>query len=315
MRDGTIVLLVTDQQPGPVDDACLPILLGEEGERRSIVAITVDSSAEELIDACIGHQNGYPADVNIVDVGNIMRSKAAVGGVPAQNVIHGVDDVQDLKSIRTRVEEYLTEPVPDDGDTRTVYLDSLSALLDQVGGKPTFEFIEDVRDSIYLSGSVGFVRAYQGDLSRYTFDVLSGLFDAVLVHGQGEEQESWSVVSQRTDIDDVQAPTIDVRFKLLAKRRRRLLLHRLSSADGPVKTTELARDVIDAAGSKDDEDPEKAFKRAYTGLIHTSLPMLEEHDMVSIDAAREEVRLGEAAERLEPLLALTARGDLLGNPG
>jgi hypothetical protein len=314
VRNGMIGLLVRDQQAGPVDDACLPILLGKEPNRRTIVAVTVDGSAEELIDACIGHQDRYPANMRIVDVGNSMRSMPGGTAAPAQNVIHGVADVQDLASIRSRVRELVTEPVPS-GEVRTVYLDSLCALLNQVGAKATFNFIEDIRDLLNLSGSVGFVRAYQGDLSRYNFEVLSDLFDVMLVHGQGEESESWSAMSRRTAIDDVQTPTIDIRFKLLSDRRRRLLLHILSSADGPVKKTELASKLIDAAGINDDEEYEIMFKRIYTELVHINLPMLEDHNVISVDAVRGEVRLGEAAERLMPLLSQTVKGDLLEKRG
>ncbi len=256
--------------------------------------------------------------MNVVDVGTGMRSVAAgrAAPTPSPNVIQSIGDARDLASIRARVEALVIEPVPP-GERRFVYLDSATGLFEQAGLRAGLDFVAALRDLTRRTGAIAFVRADRQAHSRYTFDVLSSLVDVTLAHSLEEAVEAWSVPSGRTAIAEAEAeagataPRVDDRYGLLSARTRRLALHFLHAADGSMAMADLARAIADADPSGADGDPDTAFRRIYTGLVHVHLPVLEDHGVVSVDAG-DEIRLEEAAGRLEPLLALTARGDLLG---
>lgn len=309
VNGGTLVLLLTDRRSGTVDEACVQLLSGDEASRRTVVAVTVDGSAEAFVDAWFEHASGKRTDLNVVDVGTNMRSVTAEpdDATTSANVIRGVADVRDLDSVRTQLEQCLTEPVGP-SQTGVVYLDSVTALLEQVGPRATFDFLADVRDLVEMTEFVAFVRAVHQAQRRYPIDVLRSLFDVTLTFGPDEG--AWSVRSQPTAIDDASGPGIDDLFKLLSVRRRRLVLHFLRAADGPMATAELATRIA-AAPTGGDEDDGREMERIHTGLVHVQLPMLEDYGVVSVEAGGDEIRLGPTAERLEPLLALTMRNDLL----
>lgn len=97
----------------------------------------------------------------------------------------------------------------------------------------------------------------------------------------------------RTDSD---RPSIDLEadevYRLLAKRRRRLLLVALDDhPDERVSLSELARDVAAQEESTIAGDaPRKEYNVTYVALYQSHVPVLSEHDVVEWDSDRSVLR-------------------------
>ena len=103
------------------------------------------------------------------------------------------------------------------------------------------------------------------------------------------------IPNRRTDYDHT---ALDLRedeiYRILAKRRRRLLLIALNEhPDGLVSVTELARDVA-ARGSPsiDSDTSRKEYNATYVALYQSHIPVLAEHDVVEWDSNRSVVGAG-----------------------
>lgn len=317
VRAGSTILVLSPRSDGSVDEACLRLLAGDEPRRRNVVALTFDRSAEVFIDAWIDHVGVKPADMSIVDVGADARSVAAGSAAPSasRNVVRSVGDTRDLATIRRHVEELLTEPTASD-ETRLFYLDSLTAVLREVGLQAALDFLDDVGGLVGRTECVGFVRADRSVHSDHTINVTGTLVDTILEFEEEGGMGSWSIEGGRCAVEGFDesgsTSSIDGLFELLSDRRRRLALHCLSEAEEPLAPLDIATRIAGIEPPGNDSPQNEALERIYTGLVHVHLPKLEAHGVVSVDADGEAIRLGESAERLEPLLAIAVTGDLHG---
>lgn len=311
VRGGTAVLLLVPEFDA-ADAACLRLLVGDESPADRLVAVTVDGSGEAFVDAWVDRAGTDRTALRVVDVSTGMRSVTAGQATPsaAQNVIQSIEDERDLDSIRACVESLVGEPAGS-GDPRTIYLDSLDALLEEAGSRATFDLVDDLSALARLADGIAFVRVDPSDRTRHTIRTLASLFDVTLRLEPDGRDATWTVQPARSTLDDhvdATPPDLDELFRLLSVRHRRLALHRLLETDGPVSATDLAAWIADIDAS----DADLAVQRIYTGLVHVHLPMLEEHDVISMDDDGDTVRLRPTADRLGQLLALSAKGDLLG---
>jgi DNA-binding transcriptional ArsR family regulator len=96
---------------------------------------------------------------------------------------------------------------------------------------------------------------------------------------------------------DDETASLDVTFDVLRNRRRRLVLRRLRSAEGPTDIGDLAEHV---AGVENGIDPAKLNsqqrKRVYISLYQSHLPKLDEAGAVRFDQDRGTISLAEEAD-------------------
>lgn len=314
VRAGSTTLLFPPGSEEAADEACLRLLGGDAPQRREVVALTTARSAQSFIDSWIDHVGVRPADVSVVDVGTDARSVGAEAAdrSPSRNVVRPVGDLGDLDVICTHLEELLAEPTGADA-TRLFYLDSLSTEFREVGLAATIGFLLEVVDLVRLTGSYGFVRVDPSAHSGHAIEAMTTLADVMLGADAGGR---WTIRTGRravTGLDggDAALPLDDL-FELLADRRRRLVVHYLCEAEGPMAPLALARRIARAERPGEEPPRDEALKRIYTGLVHVHLPKLDEHGVVSVDADDGSIRLGDATEHLQPLLALTVTDDLKG---
>lgn len=109
------------------------------------------------------------------------------------------------------------------------------------------------------------------------------------------------IPNRRTDLDRA---ALDLReevvYRILAKRRRRLLLVALDEhPDEVVSLTELAREVAaQDSVSIDSDTPEKEYNATYVALYQSHIPVLAEHDVVEWDSDRSVVGAGPSVPAL-----------------
>ncbi|WP_458189313.1 DUF7344 domain-containing protein [Haladaptatus sp. NG-WS-4] len=97
--------------------------------------------------------------------------------------------------------------------------------------------------------------------------------------------------------------TQDVAFQLLSNQLRRHIMHYLLQQDGPVSLHELSKRL--AAWENDvsfDEVTYKQLMRVYTAIRQSHLPKMDDGGIVEFDSNAGEVRLTEAATKLEVYL-------------
>lgn len=311
VSEGCSVLLVSPQSATAVDERCLQLLSGDGPGRRGVVAVTIEHSASALIDGWIEHAGPPPTDLRVVDVGTGVRSVGTEPEHPSRsrNVIRSVEDPGDLAAIRATVRDLVAEPGPTE-ETEVVYLDSLAPVLEAAGRRATFRLVDDLGRLAKESRAVTVVRVDREARSRHTVAVLSGLVDVVLDRELSRGDGRWTVTSGRPSVDAERLLDPDDLFDVLSARPRRLALCHLLETDGPTAAVELAAAVADLDGSADELAETAAFQRTYAGLVHVHLPKLEAHGLVSVDADGGSIRLRRSPERLERLLAITARDDL-----
>lgn len=305
-----MVLLLSSELTGTVDEACFELVSGEDPGRRNVVAVTVDRSADSFIDGWLGA--GGSTDIRVLDVGTCTRSAVPrhADSTATQNVIQSVETGEDLSSILARIDVLVSEPVPA-GEQRVVYVDSISDLLEYEGLGATLDFCDELGDLVRPHEfTTAVVRAGRHRHSRYQIVALSQRFDVTLSLDPEGAAGTWAIPSWCTghDIDGTRsaALSVDDLYGLLSDRRCRLALHALYETDDSLSTIELATEMA----RLERPEADRPLSRMYTGLVHVHLPKLESYGVVSVDADGEAIRLQPLAQRLEPMLALTVRSDL-----
>ncbi|MFB6129900.1 MAG: hypothetical protein ABEJ28_03655 [Salinigranum sp.] len=110
----------------------------------------------------------------------------------------------------------------------------------------------------------------------------------------------------RTDRDSSQ---LDDLLGVLAESRRRVLLTRLSEADGPVPLATLARGVARAESDGSGEVSTDAVQQVYLTLYHVHVPKLAAAALVRFDEERNAVAPGPAFQRGISVLSAVASSD------
>lgn len=178
-----ILVLVPSMAAGE-EDLCMDLLTIEEPEDANVLAVDLTHTPDDRIAAWDEHVGVRPAALQLVSVGDTVRSTAAASATPDPPV-DIVADPGDLTGIGMAVTKYLERWADD--DARAVFcLHSLSALLQYADLERAFQFLH------VLSGrfdAIDAVAHYHMDPSAHderTVNTIASLFDAVVEYRDGE---------------------------------------------------------------------------------------------------------------------------------
>ncbi|WP_227374043.1 DUF7504 family protein [Haladaptatus halobius] len=267
-------------------------------EADSVIAVTYDQTADSFLRTWRSRVGTIPEYVRIVDVHQTMRSVASAPTrqTGVRNVVRTVQRPDDLTAVRDAVTSALAEA----GDETVLVFDSLTTLFEHVSLAEMVTFFDTVSTRLADADASGYFYLETRAHDPPTIATLRVLADDTFeLINNGVE---WCTRSLENRTGD--CPPLDALFDSLRVRLRRDALRYLLRSAEPVDVDELAS-VVARLGPGDGETTRNQHRRYYTSLYQLHLPKLADAGLIRHDETTRQVSACEAAQWVEPFLALS----------
>jgi DNA-binding transcriptional ArsR family regulator len=265
---------------GPLFD-----LLPDDGPT-DLLAVTHEQS-QQFLHAWRDRIDRRPRNVGVVSVGEQMRSTASASVPQRTNrpVLRGVPDPTDVEEMRETATQFLDAWSA--GGRTVAYVDSVTALVDELGVERAVEFVETVQRTLDRHDASGYFCLTPAVHDRSVVREIAALFDTVV-----------ECVNNAAEVDA--EPSVSDCFEAISNARRRQALAALSDGEEQ-SVTELA----DSVAARTDADPE----RVHLSLLNVHLPKLADLGLVAYDREDERVAAGHHYEWVVPYLRKATSSD------
>lgn len=176
-EDAANVLVLGTPGDRATEEACVDLLTVGPAGRTDLLFVTVTEPARARIDAWRGRAGDQPAKVGVVSVDERGRSTART---PADDFsVQTVGEPGDLTGLGIAVTEYLSE-WHDDGNRTVLCFRSVTALLQYVGARRAYKFLNELTSRLSRVEAVAHFHLDPSAHDEQTVNTLVPLFDAVV---------------------------------------------------------------------------------------------------------------------------------------
>lgn len=182
LGDAKSVLLLTSDDFA-AEETCSSLLSLSDPAHSKLLAVTLDGSPDDRLDALRRHMGELPAETNVIAVGETTRSAAtastATGPGPSPVSIDSVADPSDLTGLAMAIGSHL-DAWSESTDTPVVCFHSLTSLLFHAEMERVFRFLHSTTGRLRDVGAMAHYHLDPQAFDESTINSFSALFDAVV---------------------------------------------------------------------------------------------------------------------------------------
>ena len=179
--DHTNALLYTTADDGP--ESCLEFMTATPPAQSNVLMVSYTESPDDWLRAWLTHGGDRPAEFEFIQVGETMRSTAAVhSATPNQQVAHpitAIADPSDVSALGIAISECLANWADTENQT-VVCVDSLTALLHEIEPELAFRFLHTLVGRVQAAEARACYTITPSAHDDQTLATLADLFDTRL---------------------------------------------------------------------------------------------------------------------------------------